>query len=102
MEQDRLTALRERLEQYISQDAERWAAMNARLSAHRVAMALAVGVLVDGSAHRRAEIVKAIAAAGEQAQALNMHEAIAAEFRQLREAIAEAPLPGAPPDAEDL
>ena len=92
MDQDRLTTLEERLERFISQDAERWVATNARLSAHRVAIAMAVGVLVDGSAHKRAEIAKAVAAAGDQAQALNMHEAMAAEFRQLREAIAEAPL----------
>ncbi len=55
---------------------------------------------MDGNAHRRAKIAKAIAAAGDQAQALNMHEAMAAEFRQLREAIAEAPLGLALPDAE--
>ena len=100
MDEDRLTSLQERLEQFISQDAGRWLATNARLSAHRVAIALAVGQLVDGTAHRRAEIVKAIAAAGDQAQALNMHEAIAAEFRHLREAIAEAPLAGVPSGAE--
>ena len=103
MDDDQLTTLQDRLERverYVSQDAERWVATNARLSAHRVAFALAIGVLVDGNAHSRAEIAKAVAAAGDQAHALNMHEAMAAEFRQLREAIAEAPLAGAPPDAE--
>ena len=100
MDEDRLTTLQERLEQYISQDAERWIATNARLSAHRVAVALAIGELVDGNAHRRAEITKAIAAAADQAQALNMHEAMAIEFRQLRDAIAEAPLRQARPDPE--
>ena len=100
MDEDRLTRLQERLEQYMSHDAERWAATNARLSAHRVAIALAVGELVDGNAHRRAEIAKAIAAAGDQAQALNMHEAMAVEFRQLRDAIAEAPIGRLPPDGK--
>ena len=100
MDEDRLTRLQERLEQYMSHDAERWAGTNARLSAHRVAIALAIGELVEGNAHRRAEIAKAIAAAGDQAQALNMQEAMAVEFRQLRDAIAEAPMGRLPPDGK--
>ena len=70
MDEDRLTTLQDRLERverYVSQDAERWVATNARLSAHRVAFALAIGQLVEGNAHSRAEITKAVAAAGDQA-----------------------------------